>query len=124
LEYGVAAAKDRASARKRGAKGDAGAAARGGKGAGRSGAGAARGGEGVGQVGKGAGRVAQDNGVSQRLHTWVAQQIELAESTQTGLAAAGDDLIENGPVSAALAEFRGSIAVLLPHLGAGAGPGA
>jgi len=57
----------------------------------------------------------------QKLDTWIAQQIELAESTQTGLAAAGDDLTENGPVSAALAEFRGSIAVLLPHLGAGAG---
>jgi AcrR family transcriptional regulator len=54
------------------------------------------------------------------MDTWVAQQIELAESTQTGLAAAGDDFAENGPVSAALAEFRGSIAVLLPHLGGGA----
>jgi AcrR family transcriptional regulator len=51
------------------------------------------------------------------MDTWVAQQIELAESTQTGLAAAGDDFVENGPVGAALAEFRGSIAVLLPHLG-------
>ena len=51
------------------------------------------------------------------LDTWVAQQIALAESTQTGLASAGDDFVENGPVSAALAEFRGSIAVLLPHLG-------
>jgi TetR/AcrR family transcriptional regulator, transcriptional repressor of bet genes len=54
----------------------------------------------------------------ERLGTWIAQQIELAESTQTGLAAAGDDFAENGLVSAALAEFRGSIAVLLPHLGA------
>jgi len=54
----------------------------------------------------------------ERLDTWIAQQIELAESTQTGLAAAGDDFAENGLVSAALAEFRGSIAVLLPHLGA------
>ena len=52
-----------------------------------------------------------------RMDTWVAQQVELAESTQAGLAAAGDDFTENGPVSAALAEFRGSIAVLLPHLG-------
>jgi hypothetical protein len=56
--------------------------------------------------------------VSQRLDAWIAQQIELAESTQTGLGAAGDDFAESGPVSAALAEFRGSIAVLLPHLGA------
>ena len=51
------------------------------------------------------------------LDTWFTQQIELAESTQTGLAASGDDIAETGPVSAALAEFRGSIAVLLPHLG-------
>jgi TetR/AcrR family transcriptional regulator, transcriptional repressor of bet genes len=51
------------------------------------------------------------------LDTWFTQQIELAESTQTGLAACGDDIAETGPVSAALAEFRGSIAVLLPHLG-------
>jgi TetR/AcrR family transcriptional regulator, transcriptional repressor of bet genes len=58
------------------------------------------------------------NGAERRLDTWIAQQIELAESTQTGLAAAGEDFAENGPVSAALAEFRGSIAVLLPHLGA------
>jgi hypothetical protein len=86
LDYGVAAAKDRAIGRKRGAA-----------------------------------RVTQDNTVSRRLDTWVGQQIELAESTQTGLAAAGEDITENGPVSAALAEFRGSIAVLLPHLGGGPG---
>lgn len=50
------------------------------------------------------------------LDTWVAQQIELAESIQTGLAAVGDELAASGPVNAALAEFRGSIAALLPHL--------
>ena len=50
------------------------------------------------------------------LDTWFTQQIELAESTQTGLGSAGDSMTEVGPVSAALAEFRGSIAVLLPHL--------
>jgi hypothetical protein len=54
----------------------------------------------------------------ERLDKWLAQQVELAESTQTGLASAGNDSAENGPVSAALAEFRGSIAVLLPHLAA------
>ena len=53
------------------------------------------------------------------LDKWIPQQIELAESTQTGLAAAGNETAENGPVSAALAEFRGSIAVLLPHVDAG-----
>jgi TetR/AcrR family transcriptional repressor of bet genes len=51
------------------------------------------------------------------LDKWIAQQIELAESTQTGLAVSGSEMTENGPVSAALAEFRGSIATLLPHAG-------
>jgi AcrR family transcriptional regulator len=74
-----------------------------------------RGGKRSGDGGK---RVARDGDVSERLEVWIAQQIELAESTQTGLGAAGDDFAESGPVSAALAEFRGSIAVLLPHLGA------
>ena len=55
-------------------------------------------------------------GKSTALDTWFTQQIELAESIQTGLAAGGDGMAEAGPVSAALAEFRGSIAVLLPHL--------
>ena len=61
---------------------------------------------------KGAGRGTRSDAV---LDKWIAQQVELAESTQTGLAASGSALTENGPVSAALAEFRGSIAVLLPH---------
>jgi hypothetical protein len=50
------------------------------------------------------------------LDTWVAQQIELAQSTQTGLAAVGDEVTGTGPVNAALAGFRGSIVALLPHL--------
>jgi TetR/AcrR family transcriptional regulator, transcriptional repressor of bet genes len=68
--------------------------------------------------GRGGKRVARGDDASERLEVWIAQQIELAESTQTGLGAAGDDFAESGPVSATLAEFRGSIAVLLPHLGA------
>jgi hypothetical protein len=52
-----------------------------------------------------------------QIDNWVAQQIELAESTQTGLAAAGDDVTETGPVTPALAEFRRAIAELLPHVG-------
>jgi TetR/AcrR family transcriptional regulator, transcriptional repressor of bet genes len=107
LDYGVAVAKDRASGGKRSGQG----AKRG-----------ARGGEVEARHGKpdarGDTRGAQGDEVSRRLETWIAQQIELAESTQTGLAASGEDFAENGPVSAALAEFRGSIAVLLPHLGA------
>ena len=66
---------------------------------------------------RGAGRVRQGRGrASDLLDKWVAQQVELAESTQAGLASAGNEAAESGPVSAALAEFRGSIAVLLPHL--------
>jgi nitrite reductase/ring-hydroxylating ferredoxin subunit len=100
LDYGVAVAKGRAS---------------GGKRSGQGGKRGARGGELDVRHEKGG---ARGDDVSARLETWVAQQIELAESTQTGLAASGEDFAENGPVSAALAEFRGSIAVLLPHLGA------
>ncbi len=105
LDYGVGVAKGRGGKRsgdggKRGARGDA------------------RGALGKGRGAGGTPRVTQADDVSQRLDTWIAQQIELAESTQTGLGVAGDDFAESGPVSAALAEFRGSIAVLLPHLGA------
>jgi hypothetical protein len=99
LNYGAPTAKDSASGRQRGAGGK-------------------RGTLGDKPATRGDKRATWGDDVSQRLDTWIAQQIELAESTQTGLAAAGDDITENGPVSAALAEFRGSIAVLLPHLGA------
>jgi nitrite reductase/ring-hydroxylating ferredoxin subunit len=111
LDYGVAAAKGRADGGKRrgpggkhGVRGDA------------AGTRAERQDEGRSLLADPRGTGGDD--VSRRLESWIAQQIELAESTQTGLAAAGDDFAENGPVSAALAEFRGSIAVLLPHLGA------
>jgi TetR/AcrR family transcriptional regulator, transcriptional repressor of bet genes len=97
LNYGVAVARDRANGGKRSASG---------------------GKRDARHDKRGDTRGAQGDGVSERLDIWIAQQIELAESTQTGLAAASDDFAENGPVSAALAEFRGSIAVLLPHLGA------
>lgn len=81
--------------------------------------------------GAGSGRQSGERDVGSRygaeadplLDKWIAQQIELAQSTQTGLATSGSEAMENGPVSAALAEFRGSIAVLLPHL-APAGRGA
>ena len=69
---------------------------------------------------RGGGRHGGDRyGGDPRLDKWIAQQIALAESTQTGLTGSGAEFAENGPVSAALAEFRGSIAVLLPHLGTG-----
>jgi hypothetical protein len=51
-----------------------------------------------------------------RVAAWLHQQVELAESTQAGLAAGADEAADSGPVPAALAEFRESIAVLLRTL--------
>ena len=45
---------------------------------------------------------------------WLQQDIEVAESMQTGLAAGIDAVDDVGPVSMELAEFRGTITVLLP----------
>jgi TetR/AcrR family transcriptional repressor of bet genes len=50
-----------------------------------------------------------------RMSAWIGEQIELAESTQAGLATAGESA-EDGPVPAKLAEFRESIAALLEGL--------
>ena len=48
---------------------------------------------------------------------WLRQQIELAESTQSGLSSsAADEPLESGPVAPALMEFRASIAALLQAL--------
>jgi hypothetical protein len=44
---------------------------------------------------------------------WLQQDIEVAQSTQTGLAAGAGEADEAGPVSPALGEFRRSIAELL-----------
>ncbi|HXW74671.1 MAG TPA: TetR family transcriptional regulator C-terminal domain-containing protein [Steroidobacteraceae bacterium] len=51
-----------------------------------------------------------------RRGAWLRQQIELAESTQAGLAGAADEAAEGGPVPPSLAEFRESIAALLRAL--------
>jgi AcrR family transcriptional regulator/nitrite reductase/ring-hydroxylating ferredoxin subunit len=107
LDYGAAAAKD-GGGRRHGTTG--------GK---RAAAGSNRGAHDDKRRARSEGADTERDEASKRLDGWVTQQVELAESTQTGLAAAGDDFVENGAVSAALAEFRGSIAVLLPHLGVG-----
>jgi TetR/AcrR family transcriptional regulator, transcriptional repressor of bet genes len=53
----------------------------------------------------------------QRRNTlWLRQQIELAESTQAGLASGADESAESGPIAPALAQFRESIAALLHAL--------
>jgi nitrite reductase/ring-hydroxylating ferredoxin subunit len=48
--------------------------------------------------------------------TWLQQDIEVAQSTQAGLAAGIDEADSAGPASATLAEFRRSIAALLPFV--------
>ena len=50
---------------------------------------------------------------------WVGEQIQLAESTQAGLAGAAAEPADSGPVTAALAEFRLSITRLLQPAGLG-----
>ena len=53
---------------------------------------------------------------------WLQQDIEVAESTQKGLSVGAHEAEEAGPVSEALAQFRRSIAALLPALDAARGP--
>jgi hypothetical protein len=45
---------------------------------------------------------------------WLQQDIEVAESTQAGLAAGAGEADDAAPVSPALAEFRRSVVTLLP----------
>lgn len=47
---------------------------------------------------------------------WLAAQIELAESTHSGLMGAAEDHPDAGAIAPALAQFRGSIAALLQAL--------
>jgi len=52
--------------------------------------------------------------LSQRLiDRWLAQDIEIARSIQTGLEESGTDALEAGPVPSAVAIFRRSILPLL-----------
>ena len=64
---------------------------------------------------KGRGRGPRD-AWQRRVGAWLRQQVELAESTQAGLASAADEATESGPVPPSLAEFRESIAALLQAL--------
>jgi TetR/AcrR family transcriptional repressor of bet genes len=52
---------------------------------------------------------------------WLKGQIALAESTQAGLQGAADAVVEAGPVTPALAQFRAQIAALLRALPQGTG---
>jgi phenylpropionate dioxygenase-like ring-hydroxylating dioxygenase large terminal subunit len=53
---------------------------------------------------------------SDRFPAWLQQDIEVAESTQRGLAAGASEPEDAGPVSAQLTEFRRTVAALLPGL--------
>jgi hypothetical protein len=50
------------------------------------------------------------------IDVWVAEQIQLAESTQSGFAGADSEPTDSGPVPPALAEFRATITRLLQNL--------
>jgi TetR/AcrR family transcriptional repressor of bet genes len=52
----------------------------------------------------------------QQVNAWLQQEIALAESTQTGLAGAADELEDSGPIAGPVAQFRQSITALLPAI--------
>jgi hypothetical protein len=55
-------------------------------------------------------------GSRREMDAWLAAQVALAESTQSGFLGAGADAADSGPVSPALAQFRDSITPLLQAL--------
>ena len=55
-------------------------------------------------------------GWQRQVNAWLQQEIALAESTQTGLASASDELEGSAPIAAPLAQFRRSITALLPAI--------
>jgi TetR/AcrR family transcriptional repressor of bet genes len=55
-------------------------------------------------------------GWHRQVNAWLQQEIALAESTQTGLAGAPDELQDSGPITGPLAQFRQSITALLPAI--------
>jgi nitrite reductase/ring-hydroxylating ferredoxin subunit len=55
-------------------------------------------------------------GWQRQVNAWLQQEIALAESTQTGLASASDELEGGAPIAVQLAQFRRSITALLPAI--------
>ncbi len=55
-------------------------------------------------------------GWQRQVDAWLQQEIALAESTQTGLAGAAEELEVGTPINAALSRFRQSISALLPAI--------
>jgi TetR/AcrR family transcriptional repressor of bet genes len=63
-------------------------------------------------TGRDAGRAARA-AWQRRVGAWLRQQIELAESTQAGIAAAVEEPADSGPLAPLLAQFRATIGALL-----------
>jgi TetR/AcrR family transcriptional repressor of bet genes len=61
-------------------------------------------------------RAAAAGGWQRQVNAWLQQEIALAESTQTGLAGAPDELEDSGPIAGPLAQFRQLITALLPAI--------
>ena len=55
-------------------------------------------------------------GWQRQINAWLQGEIALAESTQTGLAGAPEELEDTGPIADALLQFRRSITALLPAI--------
>jgi len=55
-------------------------------------------------------------GWQRQVNAWLQQEIALAESTQTGLAAAADEFEDSAPTAGPLAQFRQSVTALLPAI--------
>jgi TetR/AcrR family transcriptional repressor of bet genes len=55
-------------------------------------------------------------GWQRQVGAWLQREIALAESTQTGLAGAADELDDSAAIGAPLAQFRQSITALLPAI--------
>ena len=51
-----------------------------------------------------------------QINAWLQREIALAESTQTGLAGAPEEIEDPGPIADALLQFRRSITALLPAI--------
>ena len=66
-------------------------------------------------------RVAARSAWPRRASSWLRQQIELAESTQAGLAGSAGEPAEGGPVAEPLARFRAAIVAVLQALPSRAG---
>ena len=55
-------------------------------------------------------------GWQRQINAWLQREIALAESTQTGLAGAPEELEDAGPIPDPLLQFRRSITALLPAI--------